>query len=291
MLQSLDTAREMKRSLLRELSSIFEGNEAYSITKIILEYLGFTEMEIVKNPDAPVNIKVQDKITKIVAELKQNKPIQYILGETTFMGLKMYVNEHVLIPRPETEEMVLKILKDNRLTSPKVMDIGCGSGCIAISLAKEIPSGIVYALDLDEDALEVAKKNAAANDVRITFIRENILNAPKISGSPAFDLIVSNPPYVTESEKAHMLPNVVKYEPGLALYVSDEDPLMYYRGIIAFADHHLADQGIIWVEINEKYGEECENLLKRSGYSMVELIQDIHKKDRFIKAMKNGRNL
>ncbi len=287
MLYSIATIQELKRFLLNELSGVFKGNEAYSVTKIILEHVGFTEMTIAKDPNTPVKQQLQDEITKIVTDLKQNKPIQYILGECNFLDLTFFVNEHVLIPRQETEELVSMILIDNTKIRPRIIDIGCGSGCIAVSLAHSLPGSMVFAMDVDPEATAVAGKNAAANKVSIDFLQADILKGKKIF-EESFDIIASNPPYVTEGERIYMSPNVLNFEPELALFVPDEDPLKFYHAIIVFADQHLSKDGKVWVEINEHFGEDCKEIFKAAGYESVQLIKDIHEKDRFIKASKNG---
>ena len=223
-----------------------------------------------------------------VKDLLKNKPIQYIIGETEFCDLKFKVNENVLIPRPETSELVMNIVnrqktKDKRQLS--ILDIGTGSGCIAISLAKNIPGSKVYALDISEKALEVAKTNAFNNNVDITFIHDDILSLNnKIETK--FDIIVSNPPYVRELEKAEMRDNVLNWEPHNALFVSDNDPLIFYRNILEFAKTNLNQDGEIWFEINEYLGKEMTVLCKEYGFSDVEIFKDFRGKERIVKVNK-----
>jgi release factor glutamine methyltransferase len=281
------TIYDLKRSLLNDLSVIFSGNEAYSITRLILEHFGFSEISLLKKPDVIIDNILQAEIKKIVNELSKNSPIQYILGETIFFDLKFHVNKNVLIPRPETEELVSKILMENKMHDPIILDIGCGSGCISITLAHNIPKSKVYALDVDEQALETAKTNAIENNVNVEFIHKSIFEFEAEPENEVFDIIVSNPPYVTHEEEQFMSPNVTKYEPEKALFVPDNDPLIFYREIIRFAKTAIAARGIIWVEINEKFGNELKDLFHESGYTNVRLIKDIHGKDRFINASKN----
>lgn len=282
----LVTINKLRQTLLQEISVLFPGNEAVSIVRLILEHVGFSEYSMLKDPSQPVNRKIQAEITKIVNELSKNKPIQYILGECFFYDLKFVVNENVLIPRPETEELVSKILLENTKNSPSILDIGCGSGCISVTLSKNIPESKVYALDIDEKVIETAKVNASANDASLTFLQGNILEDNPETANIFFDLIVSNPPYVTPGEKLFMAANVLKYEPELALFTPENDPLIFYRAIIRVAKRQLAKDGSVWVEINEKFGHETSELFRSNGFATVRLLQDIHGKDRFIKAIR-----
>ena len=231
-----------------------------------------------------------------VKELLKNRPIQYIIGETEFCGMRFFVNENVLIPRPETQEMVEMIAsiarRDNACvirTECKIIDIGTGSGCIAISLAKLIPNSDVTAVDVSEKALEVAKKNAEANGVNVHFVLDDILN-PHVKthgrASQQFDIIVSNPPYVCESEKTEMRANVLDHEPSSALFVPDSDPLIFYRKILEFAQKALKPDGQIWFEINEKFGKETAELCREKGFKNVEIIKDFRGKERIVRAQR-----
>ncbi|MDA3821966.1 MAG: peptide chain release factor N(5)-glutamine methyltransferase [Bacteroidales bacterium] len=281
------TIADLKRSLLNDLQKIFHSGEAYSICRIILEHYGYPESSILKNPSALINYKFRTEIKKIVKELNTNRPIQYILGETFFYDLRFFVDENVLIPRPETEELVSNILLETKQHTPRILDIGCGSGCIAISLAHSITDCTVHAMDVDIKAIEVAKKNAAENNVQIEFIHNSLFDPHSILEKPFYDIIVSNPPYVTQDDRLLMSPNVTKYEPELALFVPEDDPLIFYREIVNFSKKRLKNEGVIWFEINEKYGEEVKALLVKSGYINVKLLKDIHGKNRFINARSN----
>ncbi len=223
-----------------------------------------------------------------VKDLLNNKPIQYIIGETEFCDLKFKVNENVLIPRPETSELVMNIVKRQKTKDKRqlsILDIGTGSGCIAISLAKRIPNSKVYAIDISEKALEVAKENAINNNVDVTFIHDDILSL-KNKIETKFDIIVSNPPYVRELEKADMRNNVLEWEPHNALFVSDDDPLIFYRSILEFAKTNLNQDGEIWFEINEYLGKEMTDLCKEYGFSKVDIFKDFRGKERIAKAVK-----
>ena len=219
----------------------------------------------------------------IVSDLKKQKPIQYILGETEFHGLRFEVDENTLIPRQETEELVELIVGNSQKAegrSLRVLDIGTGSGCIAISLAANIPNAEVYAIDVSEKALATAKKNAEINKVKVNFILKNILETEDLEGQ--FDVIVSNPPYVRNLEKAEIKPNVLEYEPHLALFVEDNDALLFYRKIAQLAKKNLASDGKLYFEINQYLGKETIQLLEDLGFKNVMLKKDIYENNRMI---------
>ena len=253
---------------------------------ILLEhYFNITRVKMALEPELRLSESEMLTFHFAVKDLLKNKPIQYIIGETEFCDLKFKVNENVLIPRPETSELVMKIINSQQPTANSqqlILDIGTGSGCIAISLAKQIPNSKVYALDISEKALEVAKGNAINNDTDVTFIHDDILNL-KNNIETEFDIIVSNPPYVRELEKAEMRDNVLDWEPHNALFVSDNDPLIFYRNILEFAKSHLKENGEIWFEINEYLGKEMADLCKEYGFSDVEIFKDFRGKERALK--------
>jgi len=220
--------------------------------------------------------------------LKEYKPIQYILGETEFFGLNFSVNQSVLIPRPETEELVELILKNHSGENLKILDIGTGSGCIAISLAKNMPSAKVYAIDISEDALSVAKENATRNQVEIQFFQQDILaELPDNIFNEKLDIIVSNPPYITPIEKYSIHDNVLKYEPHTALFVPQNNPLLFYERIADIGHSLLNKSGFLYFEINALYGKEICQMLQTKGYSNIKLYQDISGKNRMIEAISN----
>jgi release factor glutamine methyltransferase len=221
-------------------------------------------------------------IEDIVNELKKQKPIQYITGKTSFYGLWFTVNEHVLIPRQETEELVRWIIDENAEKKINILDIGTGSGCIAVSLKKNLPESDVTAVDISEKALNTARINAENNQSAITFSQVNILDNIQIDKQ--FDLIVSNPPYVRACEKARMQDNVLNYEPAEALYVSDKQPLIFYNSIASFALKHLVDNGLVYLEVNENLADEVALIYENMGFSEVEIRKDINGKDRMMKA-------
>ena len=273
-----------RRDLISELTDLFPGNEAVSIARMVLDHVGYSEYTILKNPSAEPEQQIRSEITKIVNELQKNRPIQYILGQTRFFDLPFYVDERVLIPRPETEELVSQVLQESNSTSPRILDIGTGSGCIAITLAHYIPNSKTDAIDIEPGTIEVARKNAARNNAAVNFYRANILELADDPGDVQYDLIVSNPPYVTQTDQLMMHPRVTKNEPGTALFVSDADPLVFYRAIAKYGLYALAKGGAVWVEINELFGKETTALFMEAGFKNPRLMKDIHGKDRFIKA-------
>ena len=223
---------------------------------------------------------------RIIERLEKNEPIQYILGEADFYDLKFKVNASVLIPRQETEILVHEIITKYK-PHGNLIDIGTGSGCIAVTIAKNLTELKVSAVDISIDALDVAQKNAMLNAVEIEFIKDDILiGCPLVQQQ--FDVIVSNPPYVTNQQKTKMHANVLDFEPGLALFVSDDEPLLYYKALLNFAQTRLKNSGLIFLEINEIYGEETVQLLHDDNYTKIEIVKDLNGKDRFIKGIKHA---
>jgi release factor glutamine methyltransferase len=287
--------KNYKTTFLQELSSLYEEQEIESFFYIILEKLhGLKRIDLALNPQSVMDGAHLKQWKNIVSELKKQRPIQYILGETTFYGLSFLVNENTLIPRPETEELVELIIKSFESSVSgsglKILDIGTGSGCIAISLAKNIPNAAVFAIDVSEEALDTAKKNAELNKVAIDFISTNILDVVTLSAvaglDKQFDIIVSNPPYVRNLEKDEIKPNVLEYEPHLALFVDDIDPLLFYRKIAELAIKNLNPNGKLYFEINQYLGKETIKLLEDFGFRNVELKKDIYGNDRIISCEK-----
>jgi release factor glutamine methyltransferase len=221
----------------------------------------------------------------ILDGLRNYEPIQYLIGSTVFYGLPMRVTPDVLIPRPETEELIHWILKDSMANKPRIIDLCTGSGCIALTLKDQIADASVYGADLSVSALNIAQENAALNKLNVEFFHFDILTQESL-GFMDFDLIVSNPPYVTYSEKAFMAQNVLDNEPHMALFVPDENPLLFYRKITDLADGHLKKSGKLYLEINEAYGKDVMQLLRDRGYADVELKKDFNGKDRMIRATK-----
>jgi release factor glutamine methyltransferase len=280
--------RDCRRYYASQLESIYGSDEANALIMILLEhYFNIDRVKIALDPDLRLSESELLTLHFAVKELLKNKPIQYVLGETEFCGMRFFVEEGVLIPRPETEEMVRLLAVGHWPLAVKILDVGTGSGCIAISLAKLLKDSVVTAVDVSEKALEIAKKNAAANDVDIRFVLDDILNPknPELIDNQ-YDIIVSNPPYVCESEKSEMRANVLDYEPSTALFVSDNDPLIFYRKILEFAQKTLKPSGEIWFEINERFGNDMKNLCFEKGFKNVEIIKDFRGKDRILKVSK-----
>lgn len=290
-----------KSYFLQELSTIYDEMEATSFFYLILEHLcQLKRIDLALNPDFEISENDKVRWQNILTELKTQKPIQYILGETEFYGLKFLVNENVLIPRPETEELVELILKSTKekvqSTDLKVIDIGTGSGCIAISLAKNLPNAKVFAIDVSEKAILTAQENAKQNGVEVNFIQQNILEIDELIKLPTssfqrptfFDIIVSNPPYVRMLEKEEIKTNVLEYEPHLALFVEDNDALIFYRKIAQLAKKSLTENGKLYFEINQYLGKETVTLLEKMDFKNIELLQDIYGNDRMISCSKTN---
>jgi release factor glutamine methyltransferase len=269
-----------------ELAAYYPETEIEGFIRIIFEsVLSMTYTQFVLEKEKQIDEIDFKSIAKIVSALKTYRPIQYILGETEFYDLKIKVNPGVLIPRPETEELVHWVCKTGVQPGAKLVDIGTGSGCIALALKKELPKANVWAVDVSAKALETAKENARLNQLDLEFAEADILQWEKYEW-PVYDIIVSNPPYVRESEKKLMNSNVLDYEPEGALFVSDDDPLVFYRRIAEFARANLMRGGYLFFEINEYLGTEMEDLLKGLGFSAIDLRQDINGKNRMIMCKK-----
>ncbi len=271
--------------LKSELTPLFSNREIQTLTSLILEHVaGFSYTEIFAKDDFCFSDEQLTAIDQIIARLKAKEPIQYILGETDFLKLRFWVDERALIPRPETEELVSWVIESNEKEQPYILDIGTGCGCIAITLGQKIKGSRVSAFDISLEALHLAHKNAEANNVFINFYHINILK--QATWDETFDIIVSNPPYVRQSEKTAMDATVLDYEPAIALFVSDDDPLLFYRHIGLFAQNHLNENGQLFFEINQAFGKETVKLLKSQGFKTVELRKDLSGHDRFVKASK-----
>ena len=267
----------------KELEKLYPPEEIASFIRIIFEHLkqyNLTDLILKKDEILPVDEKKEVK--RIVTRLANFEPIQYIVGETEFYGLPFLVSPHVLIPRPETEELVDWILKSRKTASPRILDVGTGSGCIPISLKKNWPEANLMGCDISESALKIAQKNAGLNQTEIAFFHLDILNPVLPTSFPKIDILVSNPPYVTESEKLQMNDNVLKHEPVNALFVPDDDPLLFYQSLATFGKEHLIEGGQLFWEINEAFGEECRQLLKENGFSNVQLRKDLNGRNRMI---------
>jgi release factor glutamine methyltransferase len=270
----------------KELNGIYPETEVKAFTRLILEHvcgLDYTAQILMR--ESSVNPRCKRLISEIVNRLTDFEPIQYILGETEFFGLKLKVNPAVLIPRPETEELLHWISETNMQPDSFVIDIGTGSGCIALGLKKLFSESRVAAVDYSKESLETARGNAALNNLNVNFFQADILNWENYHWEN-YRLIVSNPPYVRESEKAAMFPNVLKYEPEKALYVSDSDPLLFYRRIAEFGQKFLEENGWLFFEINENLGKETQHLLESLGFREFVIKKDLFGKERMLSCRK-----
>lgn len=270
-----------------KLASHYTQAEGKSMMHLLFMHLfGLDKIELIKNRDQRLSESEMLKIHFAVGELLTNKPIQYVIGETDFMGMTFQVNTDVLIPRPETEELVNLILeREPDKASKRLLDIGTGSGCIAIALKNKCPELDVYGLDVSVRALAVANQNAMGNQADVEFIQADILSEKTWPEMGNFDIIVSNPPYVTESDKKFMHKNVLDFEPMIALFVADSDALLFYRKIAAFGNRFLSKTGVVYFEINEAFGNKIKELLIIMGYNSIEIIKDFQGKERFVRAL------
>jgi len=277
--------QEFKRHFFLELSNVYPETEIQSFFNILIEFkLHLSRIQLALEHNFELGHDDLDFLQNALLKLKNQIPIQYIVGETAFYGLMFKVDKNVLIPRPETEELVEWIVQNHKKNeSLKILDIGTGSGCIAISLAKNLSNAQVYALDISSEALDVAKKNAAMNAAKVDFIQADILTLDKLPDT--FDIIVSNPPYVRELEKEQMQQNVLSNEPHIALFVKDENPLLFYDKISELAKKHLTENGVLYFEINQYLGTETVDLLKTKGFKNIELKKDIYGVDRMVKCL------
>ena len=266
------------------LRGIYPDSEALALAKMLLvEVFGFTTLELYGGKDKEISGKCRSVLDEMIQRLKKNEPIQYIIGTETFCGFPFEVNSHVLIPRPETQELVCWIADDCKgKSSLRMLDVGTGSGCIAISLAKLVEGATVEAWDVSDKALEVAVRNAEKNRADVLFRQQDVLKA--VSGDARYEVIVSNPPYIAEKERTEMDANVLVWEPSLALFVADDDPLIFYRAIALLAKDMLVEDGLLYFEINQAYGQETMQMLEKLGYTSVELRKDGWGNDRMIKA-------
>lgn len=278
--------KQYRTQFIKELSPFYDAYEAESFFYLILEDKHkLRQIDLALNHE--LNFSESDFViwNSLLKQLKKEVPIQYLLGKTSFYGLDFEVNENVLIPRPETEELVEWIINENSIADKtkklKILDIGTGSGCIAISLAKNLPNADVYALDVSKKALDTAKRNSVNNNVEVTFMLKNVLELEALKSN--YDIIVSNPPYVRNLEKVEIKKNVLDYEPHLALFVEDNDALIFYRKIAEIGKVNLLENGQLYFEINQYLGKETSDLLEQMNFKNIELKKDIYDNDRMMK--------
>lgn len=269
--------KEYRKEWEQKLSDLYPTREIIAIfNQIVEKWLGWIRLDLALDPNRKLRDNQRKELDEALNRLKKGEPIQYILGEAGFYNRIFKVDENVLIPRPETEELVQWVIEEEPAMGQRILDIGTGSGCIPIALAGVTPGNQFFGVDVSEGALKLARKNAIRNEVKVTFSQVDILNPPVIKEK--WDCMLSNPPYIRRSERALMHQNVLKYEPDLALFVEDEDPLLFYRKIIAFARNHLKAGGVVYFEINEFLGKELHQLFEQEGCDEI-----IFKKDSFAK--------
>lgn len=285
MLQNRATLKQIRIHLLKELRQIYAENESDSICRLILEHLGYPLSMTLRDPGHIPGADVIAKIKTYVAEIRSGLPVQYILGQTYFCDLSIKVNKDVLIPRPETEEMVEHIKAMSQDAVQRIIDLGTGSGCIALALKQYFPRAKVWGVDKSRQALLVAGENGRKNKLGVIWGYLDLLNMHPKDQWEKFDLVVSNPPYVLNRERIFMAPHILDHEPESALFVDDDDdPLVFCKAIATFCSMHLAEKGELWVEINETLGKESASIFKKKGFSQVRILKDIHGKERYIHA-------
>jgi len=290
------TIHEAYRQLRNQLENIYEGREAIRIAELVIESIsGFTRIERIISKDKTLTDIQQNILEDYTTALLNHTPVQYVLHEVWFAGMKFFVDENVLIPRPETEELVEWIAETvnsewsmvngeslDGIKKISLIDIGTGSGCIPIALKKKFAEADVYGIDVSERALNVARRNALYNNADVHFENMNILDKSAWQALPSFDIIVSNPPYITQSEANEMQNNVLMHEPHIALFVPDNDPLLFYKNIAEFALLYLRQNGLLFFEINEAFGKELMQMLTVKGFIKTEIKKDLQGKERMI---------
>jgi release factor glutamine methyltransferase len=283
------TIAEIEEIFLEQMPGFYEREEIKTIALLAVQNVcGISKSYYMLHKRKDLLLSEETALIRILDELRFGKPIQQVLGEADFFGLRFKVNSRVLVPRPETEELVhwvLESIKLDNILSSNILDIGTGSGCIPIAIKKNLPLSSVTAIDISKDALEIARQNCELNDVEVNLLEADILNADYSMSNSGFDIIISNPPYITYSEKGAMHPNVLTHEPHEALFVPDENPLLFYKAIADFSVSHLNKPGYLFFEINEHYGDEIIAMLIEKGFK-AELKRDLQGKNRMIRAFK-----
>jgi release factor glutamine methyltransferase len=293
MLKMTQSLRTYYQNFVIQLQTIYEISEAESIANMVFEEILYIKKQHIFFLDKQINDAEIEQLNTILNKLLTHEPVQYVLGIADFFGLRFRVNKQVLIPRTETEELVALIIKEVRNLKLQndavfnILDIGTGSGCIPIALKKNLPFAQVTAMDISTDALEVANENAFLNKTNIEFIEGDILNSQFSIPNSQFSIIISNPPYITQNEKLKMQKNVLHFEPHLALFVSDDNPLLFYNVIADFAKLHLTQNGKLYFEINENFGMEIKIMLENKGYDEVIIVKDLQGKNRVVVGSNN----
>jgi release factor glutamine methyltransferase len=295
---------EAEQYVKAQLKGVYQDQEAINITDLAIEHVtGLLKTERLSKKQTELSESQFSQLQKDLQRLKLNEPIQYVMNKTWFYGMELYVDKNVLIPRPETEELVEWIISDmkasgkdvfirrsmeaDETTQVKILDVGTGSGCIALALKKAMPKAEVWGCDVSEEALNVARRNGSALNIRVDFQGVNFLDEAQQKHLPTVDIIVSNPPYVPLKDKEKMQPNVVAHEPHTALFVPDKDPLIFYKALAEFGKKRLYENGNIYMEIQEALSQNVAALFKNYGYSNIELKKDMQGKDRMVKAHLN----
>jgi release factor glutamine methyltransferase len=293
---------EAERYITENLSNIYAESEARNIAGLAIEHVtSLSRSDRFLKKEEPLSAQQQDQLKQDLHRLMQHEPIQYIMNKAWFYGMELFVDKAVLIPRPETEELVEWIVNDvkasgtdvferkpmeaDETTKLKILDVGSGSGCIALALKKAMPKAEVWGCDVSEEALNVARRNGSALDIRVDFQGTNFLDVLQQKHLPTVDIVVSNPPYIPMKDKEGMNPNVVAHEPHTALFVPDNDALVFYSALAQFGKHRLYKNGSIYMEIHEDLGKDVVNLFQQEGYSDVELRKDMQGKDRMVRIM------
>jgi release factor glutamine methyltransferase len=285
----MKTIRDVFALFKQTLNGVYDANEIEALTLLIInEISGSSKAQIKAFPEKEITIEQAKRLNEILSRTKSGEPVQYVLGYTEFYGLPFNVSPTVLIPRPETEELVEWVLNsvNDKQSKASILDIGTGSGCIAISIKKNLPGALVSAIDISKKALETAKQNAILNGVDVDFIQADILKFKSAIEDPKFEIIISNPPYVTLYDKTQMHTNVTDFEPHSALFVPEDDPLLFYKAIADFALDNLNDNGLLFLEINESLGKETVELLESKGFKAIVLRKDMSGRDRMIRGTK-----
>lgn len=280
------TIHDVKIEYQRELAKLYPSKEIQSIFELIAEDSGFSKLQLITEQDSPLTETNISHFFSALERLKISEPVQYVRGKADFFDMVFSVNASVLIPRGETEELVDLIIRENPLLDGNILDLGTGSGCIAITLAKKLSTAHVYAIDISHDAIITAKKNAQNLNAPVRFSIDDMCDPSISTRLPQCDIIVSNPPYVCMSDKASMHKNVLNYEPSSALFVEDDNPLQYYKAICEIANTNLKQGGKVYCEIHECFGKETVLLFQSSGFEHCEIIKDLYGKDRIIKSQK-----
>lgn len=283
------TIADIQAEAHRILSGLYNQRELQQIVFELLACVGFSRVQVIACPDAKLSETDYQRLSGQLKRLVDSEPLQYIIGTERFMDMDFCVCRDVLIPRPETAELVRLVADRCTAPSPRIADIGTGSGCIAVSLAKLIDGAQVTAVDVSEAALAVARQNAEHNGAQVEFVCADVLADNQLFAPQSLDIVVSNPPYVTESDKQQMSPNVLDFEPHLALFVPDADPLLFYRRIATQSAQWLKSGGQLFFEINERFGRETVQLIENLQFDSVELRQDFYGKDRMVSAVWNAK--